>query len=232
MKTATPPPVLYHGTGEKFLASIRKQGLLPKSGLYVHLSDDSETAKTVGKRHGRPVIFCIDARKMVEDGYTFYLSANGVWLTEKVPIQYLVEGYFWLKTWTNVTREDVMREVAPGVLEKDQQKINQLNWSSWLMHMGDLLDMDVHSYALTTREHFDTVLFIDYGEYIRATEDHYPPYEEMDAYMKTPEVQQTLDYLTQTTIRLTKENWPEFRDRICAETGLDPKLFRFPFEIA
>lgn len=53
----TPPDVLYHGTGEKYTASIDEIGLIPKSRLYVHLSSDAETAKKVGSRHGRPVIY-------------------------------------------------------------------------------------------------------------------------------------------------------------------------------
>ncbi len=89
LKETTPPEILYHGTGEKFITSIDKIGLIPKSRLYVHLSADRETAVNVGKRHGKPVIYRVRAGKMIEDGYPFYLSANGVWLTKEVPIKYL-----------------------------------------------------------------------------------------------------------------------------------------------
>lgn len=84
-----PPDILWHGTGEKFAASIEAQGLIPKSRLYVHLSTDRATAKTVGSRHGRPVIFRVNAGEMSKDGFKFYLSANGVWLTKAVPVKYL-----------------------------------------------------------------------------------------------------------------------------------------------
>lgn len=87
---AKPPQYLYHGTGEKFTASIEKQGLLPKSRLYVHLSGDADTAIKVGSRHGRPVVYMVLAGKMAEDGFRFYRSVNGVWLTERVPAKYLV----------------------------------------------------------------------------------------------------------------------------------------------
>ena len=60
-----------------------KIGLIPKSRLYVHLSKDYETAKTVGSRHGNPVVYQINAKQMAEDGYPFYLSVNGVWLTKE-----------------------------------------------------------------------------------------------------------------------------------------------------
>ncbi len=89
LRKVAPPDVLYHGTGEKYVSSIDEHGLLPKSRLYVHLSSDEETATKVGKRHGEPVIYTVDAKKMAEDGYEFYLSVNGVWLIKNVPIQYL-----------------------------------------------------------------------------------------------------------------------------------------------
>lgn len=84
-----PPEILYHGTGEKYVSSIDAQGLIPKSRLYVHLSKDEETAVKVGSRHGKPVIYVVKAKQMYEDGYKFYISANGVWLTKEVPVKYL-----------------------------------------------------------------------------------------------------------------------------------------------
>ena len=86
---AEPPETLYHGTARRFSASIEAQGLLPQSRLYVHLSPDVETAEKVGRRHGEPVIYLVDAGQMHRDGSLFYLSANGVWLTKTVPAPYL-----------------------------------------------------------------------------------------------------------------------------------------------
>lgn len=84
-----PPKVLYHGTGSKFVKSIQEQGLLPMERLYVHLSTDVETVTNVGKRHGTPVIFQVNAEQMQKDGYDFFQSVNGVWLTKEVPAKYL-----------------------------------------------------------------------------------------------------------------------------------------------
>ena len=84
-----PPVILYHGTGEKYVKSIDEQGLIHKSRLYVHLSEDEQTAGTVGARHGKPVIYEIFAGEMYNDGYVFYLSVNGVWLTKAVPTKYM-----------------------------------------------------------------------------------------------------------------------------------------------
>ena len=85
-----PPDILFHGTGKKYMNSIEKEGLLPKGRLYVHLSKDTKTAKTVGARHGTPIVYKVRSGAMARDGYEFFLSKNGVWLTKKVPVEYLV----------------------------------------------------------------------------------------------------------------------------------------------
>ena len=89
LKKAFPPDILYHGTCDRFLDSIQRLGLQPQSRQYVHLSSNVETAMTVGKRHGNPVVLKIDARQMEKDGYQFFISENKVWLTKKVPSKYL-----------------------------------------------------------------------------------------------------------------------------------------------
>lgn len=89
LEVLEPPAELWHGTGEKYVASIDEQGLIPKSRLYVHLSKDKDTAVKVGKRHGNPVLYIVKAGEMYRDGYQFYLSKNGVWLTKQVPVKYL-----------------------------------------------------------------------------------------------------------------------------------------------
>jgi len=89
LEPQTPPEVLYHGTGEKSVPAILQSGLLKMSRHHVHLSSDVETARRVGMRHGRPVIFAIDTLAMQQAGVTFYCSDNGVWLVDHVPPQYL-----------------------------------------------------------------------------------------------------------------------------------------------
>lgn len=84
-----PPEYLYHGTGEKYVNSIDAEGLIPKSRLYVHLSSDEETATKVGQRHGKPVIYTVKSGEMYRQGYKFYCSVNGVWLTKDVPVSFL-----------------------------------------------------------------------------------------------------------------------------------------------
>jgi putative RNA 2'-phosphotransferase len=87
---ATPPPaLLYHGTGEKTADVIRRTGLQKMARHHVHLSIDIPAATKVGARHGPPVIFAVDAAAMHQAGHLVYCSANGVWLTDEVPPQYL-----------------------------------------------------------------------------------------------------------------------------------------------
>lgn len=76
---------IYHGTGEKYIDSIYKEGILHKSRNYVHLSGDIETAKKVGSRHGKPVILQIDSKMMNNRGIKLFRSENGVYLVDKVP---------------------------------------------------------------------------------------------------------------------------------------------------
>lgn len=88
-----PPEILYHGTCEKFSGAIKAQGLKKMSRLYVHLSGDVETAEKVGRRRDVPKIFVVESGKMFVDGFKFYRSVNGVWLTEHVPAKYLKERF-------------------------------------------------------------------------------------------------------------------------------------------
>ncbi len=84
-----PPEFLYHGTATKSLDSIYKEGLKKQKRHHVHLSFDEKTAVLVGKRHGTPIVLKILAKEMFEQGFVFYESENGVWLTEAVPVKYI-----------------------------------------------------------------------------------------------------------------------------------------------
>ncbi len=88
----TPPPILYHGTASRFLASINQIGIVKGNRHHVHLSADIKTAKAVGQRHGIEITLIVNSAQMHKDGFLFYQSANGVWLIEHVPVQYFSEG--------------------------------------------------------------------------------------------------------------------------------------------
>jgi putative RNA 2'-phosphotransferase len=87
--TQKPPAILYHGTGEKSVGSILKTGIEKRDRHHVHLSADYETAVAVGKRHGKPVVLEVLSGKMYEEGISFFLSTNGVWLTDYVAPTYI-----------------------------------------------------------------------------------------------------------------------------------------------
>lgn len=84
-----PPEILYHGTVEKFIAAIKETGLQKMQRQHVHLSKDLETAVKVGGRRGKPVILKVHTARMQEKGHAFYLSQNGVWLCDHVPVEYI-----------------------------------------------------------------------------------------------------------------------------------------------
>ena len=84
LEPQAPPDLLYHGTAAKFLPAILVQGLLPQARQHVHLSALPDTAKSVGSRHGKPVILKIRALEMHSQGHVFYCAENGVWLTAAV----------------------------------------------------------------------------------------------------------------------------------------------------
>lgn len=89
LNAAVPPATLFHGTAYRFVKAIQSEGLKPMQRQHVHLSCDIQTAKTVGRRYGQPVILQIDAKAMIEQGFSFYQSDNGVWLTHRVPVEFI-----------------------------------------------------------------------------------------------------------------------------------------------
>jgi putative RNA 2'-phosphotransferase len=92
----TPPNILYHGTAKRFLESIKEKGILKMSRVFVQLTENKETALKVGSRHGDPIILVIDTKKMVNDGITFKLSSNNVWLVNEIKPEYILwEETIW-----------------------------------------------------------------------------------------------------------------------------------------
>lgn len=92
LKGAVPPDILYHGTAERFLDSIKRNGITKQSRQHVHLSADKETAVQVGKRHGKPVVLSVDTVQMRKDGYKFFISENKVWLCEDILWKYVINN--------------------------------------------------------------------------------------------------------------------------------------------
>ncbi len=89
LRPLEPPVVLFHGTVARNRPSIEEQGLRKQQRQHVHLSADRNTAQLVGQRYGKPVILEIAARQMHEEGYPFFRSENGVWLTDQVPSAFI-----------------------------------------------------------------------------------------------------------------------------------------------
>ncbi|POY39418.1 RNA 2'-phosphotransferase [Solitalea longa] len=87
-----PPEILFHGTGEKSVQSILNTGIEKRNRQHVHLSSDIETAIKVGQRHGKPFVFRVLSEQMHTDNFEFFISDNGVWLTDYVPTKYLKQN--------------------------------------------------------------------------------------------------------------------------------------------
>ena len=119
-----PPAVLFHGTVDKFISSIRKTGIEKGQRHHVHLSPDIDTAAKVGERRGKPVILKVDAKRMHESGRDFFLSGNGVWLTDHVPAEFVDFG---MKTTV------LYRPVGP----KELKLIEESGWTAFPPRLPD-----------------------------------------------------------------------------------------------
>ncbi|MDH2602632.1 RNA 2'-phosphotransferase [Acinetobacter baumannii] len=84
-----PPTYLYHGTAQRFIDSIKEQGLISKDRQYVHLTENKDTALSVGTRYGKPEILIINALEMHNSGFNFFQAENGVWLVKHVPAEFI-----------------------------------------------------------------------------------------------------------------------------------------------
>ena len=105
-----PPATLFHGTPYDNTTAILVNGLCKMQRQHVHLSADIETARTVtGRRRKKSAILQVAATKMFEEGYEFFCSENGVWLTNHVPAKFIqLTGYLEDVEPTN-TREIQMQ---------------------------------------------------------------------------------------------------------------------------
>lgn len=90
LRPYVPVGKLYHGSTVDNVRSIRENGINSGTRLHVHMTDDMETAIRVGLRHGKPFVFEIDASRMYAEGILFYVSDNGVFLTEFVHAKYIM----------------------------------------------------------------------------------------------------------------------------------------------
>lgn len=89
LESKHPPMVLYHGTTNENYERIKLDGLLKMNRNHVHLSEDIDTARQVGSRHGKPIVLIIDCKEMHKEGIQFYIADNGVWLTEYVDPKFI-----------------------------------------------------------------------------------------------------------------------------------------------
>ena len=83
------PNELFHGTCEKSLDVIMREGIKPMGRLHVHMTESFDTAIRTGARHGSPIVLSVNAGKMKHDGYGIFKLENGVWLTDYILPKYI-----------------------------------------------------------------------------------------------------------------------------------------------
>ena len=91
LEPVVPPEFLLHGTAQRFIESIFKEGLSKQQRHHVHLSETEQTAMNVGSRYGKPVLLKIASKRMHDDGFEFFKTENNVWLVDNVPVEYLIK---------------------------------------------------------------------------------------------------------------------------------------------
>lgn len=178
----TPPNYLWHGTSAGAFRPIARDGLKPMSRQYVHLSESYETAIAVGKRHGPPILIAIDARQMLIDGYTFFKSENGVWLTEHVPPKYFFFTTPWVEEeWFDALRRRAQEREAPVRVVRNV--IGGMPRSVRFSYYVDRQDADGHAYSIPKPVFYvcskgDYNLFSDGEKFycVCPPENYLPPY--------------------------------------------------------
>lgn len=122
LNSKIPNEILFHGTASKNLIGIIKNGLISRKRQYVHLSENIEMAREVGKRHGKPIIIEIDTIELIENGWEFFKTEESVWLTSNIPIEYL---YF--EPWIFIERPNVAESIM-NELKKEFRWTQKIYW--------------------------------------------------------------------------------------------------------
>ena len=120
LNSKTPNEILFHGTASKNLIGIIKNGLISKQRQYVHLSENIEMARKVGKRHGKPFIIEVDTKKMIENNWEFFKTEESVWLTSDIDLKYLS-----FNPWS-FDINDKLNESIKSELKKEVHRAHQL----------------------------------------------------------------------------------------------------------
>ena len=151
LQAIAPPAFLYHGTANKFLERIATEGIKKQSRNFVHLSDDPQMALAVGARHGRAEVLNVVAREMHDDGFSFYLSESGVWLTEFVPSRYIFQ--------TDEAMSDDCK-VLPFEMSRLETKRTGVNGTIWVYDTGKPIEPSRYRIIY---EHADEGFFVYFG---------------------------------------------------------------------
>jgi putative RNA 2'-phosphotransferase len=90
LPTENIPDELFYPVTEDEASIVLEVGLKPTDRRMVHLSRTAEDARVAGSvRTPTPTILAIDARRARQDGHVIRRAGKTVFLTERVPPEYL-----------------------------------------------------------------------------------------------------------------------------------------------
>lgn len=135
-----------------------------------------------------------------------------------------------IKLWNSVTREDVMKEVIPGVWAWDERMAERLDWTSYISHMHELMRDGTTQNEQAVREHFDDLTFLIFGEKFHMTNGVEPTADEIREFRNLPSTIKLVEDLTSTTMHMTERDWPAYKMFVCKRYGIDQEEFDQAFE--
>lgn len=84
-----PPEYLYHRANTQSVQKFLTHGIQSKHKKHAYMGASPQEAHKFGHWRGQPVLLRIHAQRMHQDGFQFYHSQSGIWLTEKIPPKYI-----------------------------------------------------------------------------------------------------------------------------------------------
>ena len=126
-----------------------------------------------------------------------------------------------MKCWANATKEDILQEMAPGVTMTNTDMINKLNWTEYLPHIRDMIDMGMSVDRELVDEHVTDLIESIFMSMGRLIYDRPVDPKEVTEYMETEHAQKTREALIQLTMSHTAETWPDMEADIRRKVGME-----------
>lgn len=126
-----------------------------------------------------------------------------------------------MKTWHNVTKDELVQELCPGVTMTNGELINRLNWAEYLNIIKSIIELGINDNEDVVDGYIEGVLRDLYDLIIRIMEDRYPDKEESDAYISSSSTQDTKRSLIKIAMAHTSKSWPDFEKEIKQKLNIE-----------